>query len=80
MKPAEKYENLFPLEPLLPDLNDNAVQDIVNNCDYTDEADRICDIDGIDNKVNIADAIVFYIMGYEAAREEINKKLKAAEL
>lgn len=76
MKLSEKYLNLFPLEPLLPDLNEKEVQDIVNNCDYTYEADKICEADGIDNKVNIADATVFYIMGYEAARDIIIKKLK----
>lgn len=77
MKTAEKYQNLFPLEPLLPDLDEGTVQDIVINCDYTDEADQICEMDKIDNKVNIADATVFYIMGYEAARDVINKKLRA---
>ncbi|NMB83286.1 MAG: hypothetical protein GYA14_15870 [Ignavibacteria bacterium] len=76
MKLSEKYLNLYPLEPLLPEIDESEVQKTVQDCDYTYEADKICEHDKIDNKVNIADATVFYMMGYEHARELIDRKLR----
>lgn len=74
------FENNYPLEDILPDLKEEDAQYIVNNCDYTYEANQICEKDDIDNKVNTADAMVFYMMGYEAAQHRINKVLKAKEI
>jgi hypothetical protein len=79
MKNAEVYTNRFPLEPLLPILDEKEVQTIVNDCDYTFESNRICEADKIDNKVNTADAVVFYQMGYEAARKVIESKLEPSK-
>lgn len=77
MKPSEHYQNLFPLEPLLPDLDEMEVQVLVMTCDYTIEADEIAEEDEIPNGgVNTADATVFYMMGYERAQKELEKKLK----
>ena len=53
------------------------VQDIVKNCDYTIEANKIAKADhfGDISRVNTADAAVFFQMGYEQAISEINKRL-----
>ena len=79
MKKAEYYINLFPLEDLLPKLDETEVQEIVRDCDYTFEANKICQLQGFDNKVNSLDAMVFYEMGYQAAYEVVKKKLKPLE-
>lgn len=72
-----KYENLYPYEKLLPDLEENAIQEIVESNDYTIEANEIADsMNEQGLEVNIPDAIVFFRLGYEYARNEINKKLK----
>jgi len=79
MKKSEYYQNKFPLEDILPEIDEKSVNDIVNNCDYTFEADRIAIADFPDipqAKVNTADAIVFYQMGYEDAKNRIEKALK----
>jgi hypothetical protein len=76
---AELFKNEYPLEDILPDLNKSEVQDYVNNCDYTIDCNIIARSDFPDNpmaKVNTADAIEFYKMGYKAAQERINKVLK----
>lgn len=71
------FINIFPLEKLLPDLDECDINAIVSNCDYTIEADQIAESHNMHCcKVNIADAIVFYRMGYEAAQERINMILK----
>ena len=79
MKKAEYYINLFPLEDLLPKLDETEVQEIVRDCDYTFEANKICQLQGFDNNVNSLDAMVFYEMGYQAAYEVVKKKLKPLE-
>lgn len=76
MKLSERYINKFPLEPLLPELDEKEVQVTVMTCDYTVEADDICEKDTHANFVNIADATVFYIMGYNEAMRIIGNKLK----
>jgi hypothetical protein len=76
MKIVERYINKYPLEPLLPELDEKEVNKTVKECDYTFEANQICDVDKIDNRVNIADAEVFYTMGYNEAMRIINFKLK----
>ena len=73
---GEHFINQYPLEELLPTPSEEEIQEIVNNCDYTYEANMICEKDDIDNMVNIADAIVFYDMGYKAAQDRINRILK----
>jgi hypothetical protein len=75
MKQSEYYQNRFPYENMLPELNEKDVNIIVRDCDYTWESNRICEADKIDNKVNTADAVVFYTMGYEAAVKEIESRL-----
>ena len=83
MKTSEYYKNKFPFEPLLPDLNETEVQDIINNCDYTIEANRIAGTDFPDDpacQINTADAAVFYIMGYEAAKERTGLVLEPIAL
>lgn len=81
MKPSQYYENLFPLEKLLPDLEERAVEVIVMECNYVFECDRIVKANDFPEtmKVNQADAVVFYKMGYEAAQDEIKRKLKPIE-
>lgn len=79
MKELIYFKNKFPLEPLLPELQESEIYDIVKASDYTIEADDICEHDKIDNKVNIPDAVVFYNMGYDRARKEIAKKLEPIE-
>lgn len=79
MKPSEFYRSKFPLEDILPPLNEKEVKEIVTECDYTQEADTIAanDFPGEPKyKVNRADAAVFYQMGYDAARERIDKILE----
>lgn len=72
MKNAEVYTNRFPLEPLLPCLDEKEVQEFVNNCEYTFECNKIADIHGsIEQRINTADAVEFYKLGYEAARKVI---------
>ncbi len=83
MKISEYYKNKFPLEQLFPDPNETEVQDIINNCDYTIEANRIARTDFPDDpacQINTADAAVFYIMGYEAAKERIESVLEPINL
>jgi hypothetical protein len=76
MKKAEKYTNKFPYEDLLPAIDEKEIQGIVNNCDYTIEANIIAEADDmIDAEVNTADAIVFFQMGYEAAKERLEEVL-----
>lgn len=79
MKIAETYKSRFPLEKLLPPLDEKFVQETVNDCDYTWEANKICVADKIDNKVNTADAAVFFEMGYNYAVAEIERKLEPIE-
>lgn len=69
MKKSEYYQNEFPYDDILPELDELKVQEIVRDCDYTVEA----------NKISAADAAVFYKMGYDAAKEEIEKALKPIE-
>jgi hypothetical protein len=78
MKKSEWYKNQYPLEDILPELNEKEVEQIVSNCDYRIEADKIVAADnfGEISCVNTADAVVFYKMGYEAAIERIEKVLK----
>ena len=77
MKLSEYYKNEFPLEQLLPDLDEKEVQKIVKNCSYRIEADMIAQDMAIEGTmVNQADAVVFYKMGYEAAQERLNLILK----
>ena len=75
LKKSEFYKNRFPLEDLIPVIDEAEVQDIVVNCDYTFEANRICDADKSDNKVNTADAAVFFQMGYEYYIKILSEKL-----
>lgn len=79
MKPSERYISKYPLEKLLPSLDEKFIKEQVKNCDYTIEADNICQADKIDNKVNIADATVFFQMGYQYAANEIERKLEPIE-
>jgi len=76
---GEYFQNIYPFEALLPDIKEEEIQGIVKDCDYTYEANLICEADNIDNEVNIPDAIVFYKMGYMAAQERIEKILRKAE-
>jgi hypothetical protein len=76
MKIIEFYRNKYPLEKLLPDLDEKDIQDIVNNHGYTIEADEITKKHGMTNFVNTADAMVFYAMGYEAAQKRIKEILE----
>ena len=77
MKISEYYKNNFPLEPLLKmDFNNdfNNIEKIVKSCDYTIEADgtaKNCEMP----MVNIYDAAIFYIMGFEAAMKRIEQCL-----
>ena len=77
MKNAEYYQNKFPLENIIPTISEKEIQDIVNNCDYTIEADSITDNDHLGDQfyVNTADAAVFFEMGYQKAIDEIEKRL-----
>lgn len=78
MKISEIYKSEFQLEPLLPDLEEKEVQEIVRTCNCVFECDKIVKADDFPEtkRVNQADAVVFYQMGYEAAQERINKILK----
>lgn len=75
MKKSEYYQNLYPYEDILPELDEKEISDCVSDCDYTIEANKICEADKIDNKVNIADAIVFFQMGYKEAKDRVCKCL-----
>jgi hypothetical protein len=77
MNSSELYRNQFPLEQLLPDLDYDETVKIISESDYTIESDKIAIKDNFPEsmRVNQADAIVFYHMGYEAARERIEKVL-----
>lgn len=79
MKTSQFYESAFPLEQVLPDLQELEVQEIVKNCDYTIEGNIVTQNTFPDNpelKINQADAVVFYKMGYEAAQERVKEILK----
>jgi hypothetical protein len=83
MKKYEYYQNKFPYEDIIPELDELKVQEIVRDCDYTIEANKISAADFPYEptvKVNTADAAVFYKMGYDAAKEQIEKYLKAVEI
>jgi len=80
LKRSQYYENIYPEEDIKPRLSERDIADIVANCDYRIEADAICEHDNIDNKVNTADAEVFFTIGYNTAYEEIFKQLKPASL
>jgi hypothetical protein len=77
MKNSELYRNEYPLESILPELDYDEVTNIIAECDYTIESDRIAVNDNFPEsmKVNQADAIVFYHMGYEAARRRLERVL-----
>lgn len=79
---SEYYQNQFPCEKLLPALDEREVESIVKECDYTHEANLIAEdtFGNSDNNVNTADATTFYIMGYNAAVERLNKVLKPINL
>ena len=79
MKKSEFFKSLFPLEDLLTKPKEIDVQDIVNYCDYTIEANKVAKADDLPT-VNTADAAVFYEMGYEAAMREIEKILVPIEI
>jgi precorrin-6B methylase 1 len=78
MKKSEIYINEYPLEDLLPELDEKEVGKIVNSCDYNIEASQIAKEMNMP-EVNDADAVVFYTMGYEAAKKVLEKKLKPAK-
>ena len=75
---SEYYQNQFPCEKLLTALDEREVESIVKECDYTHEANLISENTFGDSNynVNIADATTFYMMGYNAAVERLNKVLK----
>jgi hypothetical protein len=82
MKVYEYYRNEFPLENPFKLLDENEVQEIINNCDYTIECDKISAINFPEHpefKINTADAIVFYMMGYNSAIEKFKKIFTAHE-
>jgi hypothetical protein len=82
MKKSEYYKNEFPYDDIIPELDERKVQEIVNECDYTHEANLIALADFPETpqaKVNTADAAVFYKMGYDAAKYQIEKALKPIE-
>lgn len=79
MKISETYRNRFPLEELLPTPVETDVEQIVANCDYTWEADKVSMADFPDDpmaRVNTADATVFFLVGYEAARKRLEEILQ----
>jgi hypothetical protein len=79
MKELTYFKNKFPLEPLLPELKESEIRDIVEECDYTIEANEISNHDKLNNEVNIPDAVIFYNMGYYRAKQEIERKLELIE-
>ena len=64
------------LEKLLPELDEREVEIIIECCNYVFEVARISEADNLNYEVNEADALVFYMMGYEAAQKRINEVLK----
>jgi len=64
----------------VPDEKD--IEAIVKNCAYTEEADKVVEADGfgVEAKVNIADATVFYGMGYHQAIKDVKDKCEHEEL
>ena len=74
MKKSEFYQNLFPLEDLLPKLQQSEIYEIIRSCDYNIEASQIAKSMGLP-EVNESDAFVFFQMGYQKAFEDLNKKL-----
>ena len=83
MKQSQFYENIYPFEPLFPDLNETEVTQMLADCDYIFEANKIASADFPDEpfaKINLADAFAFYQMGYNAAKERIEKCLKAKDI
>lgn len=75
MKRSEKYQNLFPFEDLIIIPKEDEITEIVVNCDYTIESNKIDKLNRAYNKINISDAVVFFEMGIKAAIEQIEAKL-----
>lgn len=76
---TEYYESKYPYEKLLPELDESEIEEIVSNCDYTFVANQIAINDYPNDpmtKVNTADAVVFYMMGYNAAKKRIDEILE----
>jgi len=79
MKKSEIYKNEYPLEDLLPELDEKEVMQIVSTCDYNIEASQIAKSMELP-EVNDEDARYFFTMGYEYAKEEVERKLKPISL